>query len=65
MNVFYPKAPLHDGAMIIRNFEIIAAGCFLPLSTREVASDLGTRHRAATVSYTHLEVILINESLGF
>lgn len=47
-NIFYPNTPLHDGAMIVREGKIIAAGCFLPLSdNKQIASDLGTRHRAA------------------
>ena len=46
-NVFFNKAPLHDGAMVIRNGRINAVGCFLPLSTNpEIIKDLGTRHRA-------------------
>ncbi|MDP4108524.1 MAG: diadenylate cyclase CdaA [Bacillota bacterium] len=47
-NVFYPKAPLHDGAMIIRDARIISAGCVLPLSENpNLSRELGTRHRAA------------------
>ncbi len=47
-NIFYPKAPLHDGAMIIRNGSIYAAGCILPLTKdTNISSALGTRHRAA------------------
>lgn len=48
-NIFYPKAPLHDGAAVIRNNRLYAAGCILPLTDRnkEVAKELGTRHRAA------------------
>ena len=47
-NIFFNKAPLHDGAVIIRDMRIHAAGCFLPLTTRDdVAKTLGTRHRAA------------------
>ncbi len=47
-NIFYPKAPLHDGALIIVNGRIAAAGCVLPLSANPAISrDLGTRHRAA------------------
>ena len=46
-NIFYNKAPLHDGAMIIRNGRICAASCFLPLTERDINQDLGTRHRAA------------------
>ncbi|MBQ2720667.1 MAG: diadenylate cyclase CdaA [Clostridia bacterium] len=47
MNIFFNKAPLHDGAMIIRDNRIIAAGCVLPLSESVLDSELGTRHRAA------------------
>lgn len=47
-NIFYNKAPLHDGAMILRRFRIHAAGCFLPLSqNHDISRELGTRHRAA------------------
>ncbi len=47
-NIFYNKAPLHDGAVIIRNGRVHAAGCFLPLSSNvEIVKELGTRHRAA------------------
>jgi diadenylate cyclase len=48
LNIFIPGTPLHDGAVIIRGERIVAASCFLPLSTRhELSTDLGTRHRAA------------------
>lgn len=46
-NIFYPKAPLHDGAMIIRENRINSAGCILPLTENEISRELGTRHRAA------------------
>ncbi|MCL2446084.1 MAG: diadenylate cyclase CdaA [Oscillospiraceae bacterium] len=47
-NIFHSKAPLHDGAVIIRRGRILAAGCILPLpQDSEVESDFGTRHRAA------------------
>lgn len=47
-NIFFSKSPLHDGAVIIQGLRILAAGCFLPLSTNtRVDKDLGTRHRAA------------------
>ena len=46
-NIFYNKAPLHDGAVIIRNGRIAAAGCVLPLSSSSaISKDLGMRHRA-------------------
>jgi len=47
MNVFVDKAPLHDGAMIIRRGRIVSAACILPLTSEEVDQELGTRHRAA------------------
>ncbi len=47
-NIFYPKSPLHDGAVIIRAGRIKAASCILPLTeNHSISSDLGTRHRAA------------------
>ena len=46
-NIFFNIAPLHDGAVIIRDNRIAAAGCFLPLSSnKNLRSELGTRHRA-------------------
>lgn len=66
-NIFVPGSPLHDGAMIIRENKIIAAGCFLPLSdNKQLSSDLGTRHRAALgvseVSDAH--VLIVSEETG-
>ncbi|MFC4075366.1 diadenylate cyclase CdaA [Salinithrix halophila] len=47
INIFLPNTPLHDGAVIIRNAEIMAAGCYLPLSENPfISKELGTRHRA-------------------
>ena len=47
-NIFEPNTPLHDGAVIVRNDMVLAAGCFLPLSENTgIARELGTRHRAA------------------
>ena len=47
-NIFYPNTPMHDGAMILREGRLHAAGCFLPLSaSNEIGRELGTRHRAA------------------
>ncbi len=66
-NLFFNKAPLHDGAVIIRNSRICAAGCFLPLSTKEdINKDLGTRHRAA-IGLTEVSdalVIVVSEETG-
>lgn len=47
-NIFFNKAPLHDGAMVIREGKVHAAGCILPLTKNDsLSSSLGTRHRAA------------------
>lgn len=47
-NIFYPKSPLHDGAVIMSMGRIKAAGCILPLSSNNnISKELGTRHRAA------------------
>ena len=66
-NLFFNKAPLHDGAVIIRNSRVCAAGCFLPLSTKEdINKDLGTRHRAA-IGLTEVSdalVIVVSEETG-
>ena len=66
-NIFFDKAPLHDGAVIIRDGRICAAGCFLPLSTNnDIDKDLGTRHRAAIgLSETSdALVIVVSEETG-
>ena len=47
INIFVPNTPLHDGAVIIRDNRIVAAGCVLPLTDKAVENGLGTRHRAA------------------
>ena len=48
VNIFVPNTPLHDGAVIISNNKIQAAACILPLSNdKQIAKELGTRHRAA------------------
>ncbi len=65
-NVFYNKAPLHDGAMIIRGGRICAASCFLPLTERAINQDLGTRHRAALgmSEISDALVIIVSEETG-
>ncbi len=48
INIFIPNTPLHDGAVMIRKGRIIAAACYLPLTTNDnISSELGSRHRAA------------------
>ena len=66
-NIFVPNTPLHDGAMIISSDRIVAAGCFLPLAANsQLASDLGTRHRAAVgmSETTDALVIVVSEETG-
>lgn len=66
-NVFFPKAPLHDGAIVIRDFRICAAGCILPLTkTNDISSSLGTRHRAALGMSEQSDalVVVVSEETG-
>lgn len=66
-NIFEPNTPLHDGAVIIRNDTVIAAGCFLPLSDDlDVARELGTRHRAALgiSSVSDSVTLVVSEETG-
>lgn len=67
-NLFYNKAPLHDGAVIIADGRIAAAGCILPLSGKQnISKDLGTRHRAGlgqSENYDSLSVIVSEETGG-
>ncbi len=65
-NIFFDKAPMHDGAMIIRDKRIYAAGCYLPLSNADVNKDLGTRHRAALglSEVSDAIIIVISEETG-
>ena len=67
-SVFFPKTPLHDGAMIINGTRIVAAGCFLPLSQNvdSIPKDLGTRHRAGIGVTENIDVmsIIVSEETG-
>lgn len=66
-NIFFTKAALHDGAVIIRNERIAAAGCVLPLTqNRNISSDLGTRHRAAIgmSEASDAVVVIVSEETG-
>ncbi len=66
-NIFFVKAPLHDGAMIIRDGRVYAAGCVLPLSENEsLAKELGTRHRAGIGISEHTDAIsvIVSEETG-
>lgn len=66
-NIFFPKAALHDGAMIIRNGRVAAAACVLPLSeTNRLSADLGTRHRAGVgmSEVSDAVVVIVSEETG-
>ncbi len=66
-NIFFPKASLHDGAMIIRDGRIAAAGCVLPLSDSvRLSADLGTRHRAGVgmSEASDAVVVIVSEETG-
>lgn len=66
-NIFFKNSPLHDGAMVIRNNRIDAAGCLLPLSNNmDIIRDLGTRHRAAIGMSENSDavVIIVSEETG-
>ena len=65
-NLFFNKAPLHDGAVLITNARVTAAGCILPLSANQnISKELGTRHRAGlgmSENYDSLSVIVSEET---
>ena len=71
-NIFFNKAPLHDGAVVITNGRIRAAGCLLPLSTKltitnpDIVKDLGTRHRAGIGMSENSDavVLIVSEETG-
>lgn len=66
-NIFYPKSPLHDGAMILCDGRIHSAGCVLPLSKNlNLSRDLGTRHRAAVgiSEVADVVVVVVSEETG-
>ena len=66
-NIFFPKAALHDGAMLIHNSRVGAAGCVLPLShSNRLSPDLGTRHRAGVglSEASDAVVVIVSEETG-
>ncbi len=67
-NIFFNKAPLHDGAMILRDGKLYAAGCILPLTKNNssVSVDLGTRHRAALGLSENSDavIVVVSEETG-
>ncbi len=67
VNIFFPRSPLHDGAVIIRGDQVIAAGCYLPLTEDpSLSKELGTRHRAGIGITEHSDAvaIIISEETG-
>lgn len=66
-NIFYPKSPLHDGALIVRGGRLYAAGCILPLTGRQdISARLGTRHRAGIgmTENSDAVVLIVSEETG-
>jgi len=66
-NIFFHNSPLHDGALVIRDDRLYAAGCFLPLSQNyEISRALGTRHRAALgmSEISDAVIIVVSEETG-
>jgi len=67
ISIFLPYSPIHDGAAIIRNGRIVAAGCFLPLTlSSNLSKALGTRHRAAVGLTEEADaiVVVVSEETG-
>jgi len=66
-NIFVPNTPLHDGAVIVRQGRLAAAGCYLPLSSNpDIEQELGTRHRAAIglTEETDAVALVVSEETG-
>lgn len=65
-SIFNTKAPLHDGAVVVKGNKVMAAGCFLPLTQKNLSRDMGTRHRAAVGIEEEADVlsIVISEETG-
>ena len=67
VTLFNPRSPLHDGAVVLHNDRILAAGCILPLTTDPYLSrELGTRHRAAIgiTEETDAVCVVVSEETG-
>ncbi|MCG8568595.1 MAG: diadenylate cyclase CdaA [Spirochaetes bacterium] len=67
LTIFHNKTALHDGAVVVRNDQIIAAGCFLPLSdSTTISQEFGTRHRAALgmAEESDAVIIIVSEETG-
>jgi diadenylate cyclase len=67
LSIFHPTSPIHDGAVIIKNNRIVAAGCFLPITLgTDISKALGTRHRAGigVTEETDAVVVIVSEETG-
>ncbi len=66
LNIFYPKSPMHDGAVILREDRIVAASCILPHTFKNYGQILGTRHKAALglSEGTDAQIIVVSEEKG-
>lgn len=67
INIFFPRSPLHDGAVIIRGSQVVAAGCYLPLTDDPYLNkELGTRHRAGIgiSEQSDAVAIMVSEETG-
>ncbi|MDR0272233.1 MAG: diadenylate cyclase CdaA [Clostridiales bacterium] len=66
LNIFEKNAPLHDGAVIIRNNRVSSASCILPLTSESIDENLGTRHRAAVgiSEVSDARVVVVSEETG-
>ncbi len=66
--LFFPKTPLHDGAVVIMNNKVVTAGCYLPLTQEDIyPREFGTRHRAAigvSEAFPGLTAIVVSEETG-
>lgn len=59
-NIFWPKAPMHDGAVVVRNGRVAGAGCMLPLSgNTNISRELGMRHRAGIGATEHTDAVSV------
>lgn len=65
-SIFNTKAPLHDGAVLVRGNRIMAAGCFLPLTQKDFPKDYGTRHRAGIgiTEVADVSTVIVSEETG-
>ncbi|MCL1845532.1 MAG: diadenylate cyclase CdaA [Defluviitaleaceae bacterium] len=66
LNIFEKNAPLHDGAVVVRNNRVSSASCILPLTAESLDSSLGTRHRAAIgiSEVSDARVVVVSEETG-